>query len=130
MEKEVVLACRQVCLAVLVMVLASACVRTSEEHTVMPPPTYPLSQDNLGYGVVIVQYTRVGSEPSDDSFSPGHLRRGSVVRVTQRRLLTDGTQSESWVFVDGAAKGWLRESLLEMYDNQMQAQTAAKSLGR
>ena len=115
--------------AALVIVLLTACIGNKEETPVIPPPTYPLSQVHIGYGVINVQYTRISSEPSEDSVSPGYLRRGSVVRVTERRLLRNSARGESWVFVEGAFNGWLRESLLDIYDNEMQAQTASRSMG-
>ena len=120
----------QVCLAICLAVLCGACARNREENPVIPPPTAPLSQAFVGYGVITAQYTRVSSDPTEDSVSPGHLRRGAVVRVTERRLLTSGTRAESWVFVEGDANGWLRESLLDMYDNEAQAQTASRMMGR
>jgi hypothetical protein len=63
----------------------------------MPPPTSPLSQAYIGYGVVNVSYTRINSAPEDDSASPGYLRRGAVVRIIERQALRDGGGSESWL---------------------------------
>ena len=122
------------CTALLIILLLVGCNGNKEETPVMPPPTYPLSQAHIGYGVINIQYTRVSAEPTEDSDSPGYLRRGSVVRVTERRLLRNSARSdarnESWVFVEGASNGWLRESLMDIYDNEMQAQTASNAMGR
>ena len=95
----------------------------------MPPATSPLSQAYIGYGVTNVSYTRINSMPDDDSVSPGYLRRGSVVRIIERRLLRNGGGSESWVYVEGAFNGWLRESLVDIYDNEPQAETASRAMG-
>ena len=96
----------------------------------MPPPTSPLSQAYIGYGVINVSYTRINSAPDEDSTSPGYLRRGSVVRITERRLSRNDGRAESWVFVEGAFSGWLRESLVDIYDNEPQAETASRLMGR
>jgi len=94
----------------------------------MPPPTSPLSQAYIGYGVINVSYTRVNSTPDDEGDSPGYLRRGSVVRIVERRLLRSEAAGESWVNVEGAFNGWLRESLVDIYDNEPQAQTASNAI--
>ena len=96
----------------------------------IPPPTSPLSQAHIGYGVVNVSYTRVSLMPDEDSVSPGYLRRGSVIRITERRMQKNEEKSESWVFVEGSFSGWLRESLVDIYENEAQAQTASRSMGR
>jgi hypothetical protein len=35
---------------------------------------------------------------------------------------------ESWVLVDGNYQGWLQEAVIDIYDNEAQAKTAAESL--
>ena len=121
---------RQVCIAVLLAALAASCGEKKEETPVIPPPTSPLSQAHIGYGVVNVSYTRVSLMPDEDSVSPGYLRRGSVIRVTERRQFRTDDKNESWVLVDGTFSGWLRESLVDIYENEAQAQTASRSMGR
>jgi len=96
----------------------------------MPPATSPLSQAYIGYGVINVSYTRINSAPEDESLSPGYLRRGSIVRVVERRTLKNGDRSESWVNVEGAFSGWLRESLVDIYDNEPQAETASNAINK
>jgi len=95
----------------------------------MPPPTSPLSQAYIGYGVINVSYTRVNSVPDDDSISPGYLRRGAVVRIVERQTLRNDDKNESWVHVEGTFNGWLRESLVDIYDNEPQAETASRAMG-
>ena len=116
------------CIA-LILSLCAACNGKKDEAPAIPPPTSPLSQTYIGYGVVNVSYTRVNSAPDDDSDSPGYLRRGAVVRIVERRLLRSDEKSESWLFVEGTFSGWLRESLVDIYDNGPQAETASKALG-
>jgi hypothetical protein len=138
----------------------SACSGKKEETPVIPPLTSPLSQSFIGYGVVNVSYTRVIANPEEDSpegpegktpegafpeetvpegtipegvASGSYLRQGSVVRIVQRRQVKNQDKLESWVQVDGASEGgagWLRESLVDIYDSEPQARTASESMGR
>jgi len=113
----------------------SGCHRSTEELPVIPPVTYPLAREYIGYGVVNISFTYLLSEPSPGGASRGYLRRGTVVRIIERRPVTDRRTSESWVLVEGnyeghgsLSRGWLRETTLEVYDNESQAQTASKAM--
>jgi hypothetical protein len=126
--------CGQVGAALLLLVLIAACTAKREEAPAMPPLTSPLTPAQIGFGVINVSFTRINSEPDESSVSPGHLRRGSVVRVIERRHIRNGGRSESWVLVkdahNEAIQGWLRETLVDVYDNEPQAETASRSMGR
>jgi hypothetical protein len=116
----------------LLLTLISAfmsCTRASEENPVIPPPTNPLSSHVVGYGVINVSYTHVVDQPSANAVSLGYLRQGSIVRIIERRSLTDAHGiSESWVFVDGNYRGWLQETVVNVYSNEAQAKTAGESM--
>jgi hypothetical protein len=59
--------------------------------------------------------------------SLGYLRKGSIARVLERRLLTDaGLSGEAWILVEGNYRGWLRETSADIYPLAVQAETAAK----
>ena len=120
--------------AVLVLFFLTACEVKKEETPVIPPLTSPLSQSFIGYGVVNVSYTRVTARPEEDNSgddaSPGYLRRGSVVCILQRRMVKNQNRNESWVLVEGSSTGWLKEALVDIYDNESQAVTASESMGR
>jgi hypothetical protein len=117
----------------MVFVLLSCDIK-KEETPVVPPLSSPLSQQYIGFGVINVSYTRisVGTEEDNpaENASPGYLRRGAVVRIHERRLVKNEGKVESWVLVEGTSKGWLRESLVDIYDNESQALTASESMGR
>jgi len=139
MKIEVKWLSSQVCRIVVLLILLSACGRKKEETPVIPPLTSPLSQSFIGYGVVNVSYTRVSAQPeednsagnlAEDSSSPGYLRRGSVVCIVRRRLVKNQEKPESWVLVSGSCTGWLKESLVDIYDTESQARTASESMGR
>ncbi|MDR2786728.1 MAG: hypothetical protein LBB83_12535 [Treponema sp.] len=102
--------------------------RNTGAAAVVPPPTPPLTRPVLGYGVISVSYTHVTAEPSQAGLSLGFFRRGSVVNVIERRSINHGEFAESWVFVEGVYRGWLREDVIRIYDNEARAKTAAESL--
>ena len=121
--------CGQVYHAVFMIFLLAACNGRREEAPAMPPPTLPLTQAQIGFGVVNVSYTRVNSEPDENSALSGHLRRGSVVRIIERRLIQTSGRPESWVQIEANFQGWLRETLVDIYNNEHQARTAAATMG-
>jgi hypothetical protein len=110
----------------------------NEEINLTPPVTPPLSRGEIGYGVVNVSYTHVVDQPDSKGLSLGYLRRGSVVRVLERR--SPGTQINEnaaaprnpWVLVEGRGEGdspgWLPEAVIDIYSSEAQALTAAESL--
>jgi len=118
---------RQVFLAVFVSLSLTACNLRKDEKPVSPPLTFPLSQSYIGYGVINVSYTRLSADIEENSSSAGYLRQGSVVRIIERRLVKSEEKTEAWVLVDGTSKGWLKESLIDIYGNESQAVTASKT---
>jgi hypothetical protein len=112
------------------LIAPCSCGGKRNETPVVPPATPALSREVIGYGVINVSYTHVTAEPEDGGASPGYLRRGSLVRVVERRTVKTGKTPESWVLVDGAYRGWLREAMVDIYDNEPQARTAAESMAR
>jgi len=62
--------------------------------------------------------------------SLGYLRRGSLVRVIERRTITGAGKPRSWVLTEGPPQGWLREDVMDIYASESQAKTASESVGR
>jgi hypothetical protein len=124
----------QGCWLVFALLIAASCNGKKEEIPVVPPLTSPLSQSFIGFGVVNVSYTRVTVQPEEENSegisSGGYLRRGSVVPIFERRVVNNQGKSESWVLVGGPSEGWLKESLVDIYDSEPQAHTASESMGR
>jgi hypothetical protein len=112
--------CQALTLAVLL--LLGACSRAPEELPLTPPATPPLSRSVIGYGVVNSSYTHVLNDPASESVSLGHLRRGEVVDILERK--------KSWIRVNSAYKGWIKEEGVLFYENKAQAKTASESLRR
>ncbi|MDR2535507.1 MAG: hypothetical protein LBD29_05675 [Treponema sp.] len=107
-----------------------SCTRKTEEVIIVPPPTYPLSQSAIGYGVINESFTLVMKEPAQSEISLGHLRKGSIVRVLERRSISNQGKSELWVLVEGTYRGWLKEEFVDIYDLEAQAGTAALVMNR
>jgi hypothetical protein len=106
---------------------AVSCGRAAAERPVIPPPTDPLRRAFIGYGVVSVYYPPVLDEPGGGN-TLGYLRRGSLVRVLERRPPEGAGSAEPWVLVEGTCRGWLPERVIQVYENEAQARTAAESL--
>ena len=101
-----------------------------QDENIIPPLTSPLSGNSIGFGVIKTSFTHVIAEPKENSASLGYLRRGALVRVVERRIVNDSGGSQSWVMVDTEQKGWLREEVMDIYDNESRAKTAARSMSR
>jgi hypothetical protein len=121
--------------SLLVLFAFPGCRRSTTETPVLPPVTHPLVRDSIGYGVVSVSFTHFLSEPGPAGSSQGYIRRGTVVRVIERRQLIIRGNSESWVLAEGnylepgaAIRGWLQETTVEIYDNESRAITASKAM--
>jgi hypothetical protein len=113
---------------IFVCVLLVSCGGKGEEKPVIPPATSPLSRPVIGYGVINVSYTHVNAEPKEGAGSPGYFRRGSLVRIIERRQVKIDERADSWVLVEGAYRGWLKEEVVDIYDNEFQAKTAEESM--
>jgi hypothetical protein len=119
----------------LIVVLFFFSCRQKEEIRLAPPAMPPLSRGEIGYGVVNVSYTHAANEPGGQGLSLGYLRRGSVVRILERRVSggRNATSPETWVRVEGRdagfdTLGWLPESVIDIYSTEAQARTASDSL--
>jgi hypothetical protein len=113
-----------------------SCQRSSDDIPLVPPPTHPLVRDFIGYGVVNTSFTHIMDKPGREGTSQGYLRKGSLVRIIERRSLSDRGNVEFWVYIDGTdqdtaeleAKGWLSESALDIYDSKARALTASEAM--
>ena len=112
----------------------SGCRRSAEELPVLPPATHPLSRDYIGYGVVNVSFTHLLNEPGSGGTSLTYLRRGTVLRIIERRTLLTLENSELWVLAEGnsgadnSSRGWLREAALDIFDSESRAKTASEAM--
>jgi hypothetical protein len=132
MRLKVLPLCRQG----LLLLLLLSCNRNTEEIPVIPPLTSPLSREFIGYGVVNESFIHVVNEPKPDELSLGYLRKGSLVKIIERRALPNRGNVEIWVLVEapystvpeGKIQGWLMEETLNVYDTESRALTASETM--
>ena len=115
----------------------ASCRRGSEELPVVPPATHPLSREYIGFGVINVSFAHLLEESSSTAVSLGYLRRGTVVRIIERRVTVSRGGEETWVFVEGnyqgpgsVSNGWLPETALVIYDSESRANTASRTMSQ
>ena len=114
--------------------LFNSCNSRREEVPVIPPVTSPLSRDYIGFGVITASFTHITAEPSQDSVSLGYLRRGSLIRIIKRQTIRTQEGFVTWVLTDGTTRdesvtpGWLKEEVMDIYDNESQARTASEQI--
>ena len=123
--------CDQVLLCLLLISISAGCSRSTDESPIAPPLTFPLARDYIGFGVVNVSFTHLLTEPGPAGVSLGYLRRGSVVRIIERRQLIN--RDESWVRAEGnyssqAIQGWLPEDNIDVFESESRAITASKAM--
>jgi len=120
----------QLCLLLCIIALGS-CSANREEKPVIPPETSPLTKGYIGFGVITTSFTHVNEDPTDDSQSLGYLRRGSLVRIIRRQVVRTPEGFVSWVLTDSQVRqGWLKEEVMDIYNSESQARTAADSLSK
>ena len=106
------------------------CGGNKEDTHIIPPVTSPLSDSYVGFGVINVSYISVRESPEEGSPSIGYLRRGSLVRVLERRTIIDNTGPSTWVLTEGNSNGWLREEEMDIYSSESRAKTASENMSR
>jgi len=111
---------------VFICFLFFSCKAAKEEAPVNPPETSLLSRNYIGYGVITDSFTHICLDPSEQSESLGYLRRGTLVKVIRRQALKIADGYVSWVLIDTEPQGWLKEDVLDIYDNESQAKTASE----
>ena len=119
----------QLCIFICLIILCS-CGAKKEELPVVPPVTSPLSREYIGFGVITDSFTHITADPAENSPSLGYLRRGSLVRIIRRQIVRTQDNFVSWVLTDGTQQGWLREDVMDIYDNESQARTASEAMSK
>ncbi len=119
-------------LALLVLAFPS-CGRFGESSIKLP--TTPILTGGLGWAVVKEAYVRLKESPSDAAKDLDHLRRGGVYPLEARNIGPDASsvadkdgplKPSIWYGLSSeGSKGWVRESELDIYATQSQAEKAA-----
>jgi hypothetical protein len=112
------------------LMFSASCEGRSGAAAIIPPPTDPLKGGPIGYGVINAPYTHVVDTPNAQGASLGYLRKGTIVKVVERRSVRNQRKVyASWVYVEGSSSGWLPEGKVDIYDNESRAITASESMG-
>ena len=116
----------------LLLVLSALCACSSKktETPVIPPVTSPLSRDYIGFGVITASFTHIAADPSEESNYLGYMRRGSFVRIVRRQIVKTQDDFVSWVLTGDEQQGWLKEEVMDIYENESQARTASELMSR
>ena len=113
-----------------IFLILASCSPKNEDVVIIPPVTFPLSKPYIAYGVINISYTQLNNLPKDNNsqngISFGYLRKGSIVNILERKQENIDGKIETWVLVQGEATGWIKESLVDIYENERQAQTASQ----
>ena len=122
-------------LIILSLAFLSGCVRPAAEQPPTPPATHPLARQYIGFAVVNASFVHLLSEPGPSGSSQAYIRRGTVLRVVERRQLIIRGSSVTWILAEyhgagSVSSGWLEESLVEIFDNESRANTAARNMLR
>jgi len=124
--------CIILCIFTLGILPVTSCKVRRDEKPVIPPLTSPLTRDYIGFGVITTSFTHITEDPAENSRSLGYLRRGSLVRIIRRQVIRTQEGYVSWVLTDGRQdgnqQGWLKEDVMEIYNNESQAKTASESM--
>jgi hypothetical protein len=123
-------------LLILALFFAVSCGRQNEDVRLEPPPTDPLLREFIGYGVINISFVHIAGEPRENSVSQGYLRKGSLVKIIERRSVNNRRNVELWLSIfasgqaspDGGFSGWIRESDVDIYDNESRARTASEAM--
>lgn len=108
-----------------------ACSGRSDLSEIEMPETSVLSL-RAEWAVVARAYTRVQELPEPEAQISAHLRRGTVVEITDKSTFTDTMNDETsnWYRVRaGDIAGWVFGSALNLYNSEKQARNAADLLG-
>ena len=77
------------------------------------------------YAVITEPYTAFRMESDINSNVVGHGRRGDILVVKSTQFIKKGNSKTDWYEFD---QGWLPESVLTIYNNKLQAESASKKI--
>jgi len=99
-----------------------ACSKRYETIDLSSAPLLPVDSQ---WGVIIDPYAIYRSEPSLSAAPAGYGRRGDLHEIKGRRILSEEKTQVVWYqFSDG----WLPQTSVRVYSNELRAQAAAKEI--
>ncbi|MBN1617359.1 MAG: hypothetical protein JW875_08595 [Spirochaetales bacterium] len=115
---------KRLCACVLCAFCFVSCSRkTSFADLSFPSSSRVSSQDR--YALIIDPYVSLRDEPGDSGITVSHGRRGDIVLITGRKIVSSEGKRSKWIH---SSKGWLPESSVYLYSSEQTARTAAQEL--
>jgi len=112
----------------LLSLMISSCFLSPPDKQLSPPATFPLSRTLLGYVLITDSYTQLLDRRGNDGGALGVLRKGTILPVIERRIMSGDEKTEIWLYVAAEEKGWIRESSGQLFQTETQAKTALRTL--
>lgn len=85
----------------------------------------PLLPVDSQWALVMDPYALYRSEPSASATTAGYGRRGDLREVMGKRIVSENKKQVIWYQF---SSGWLPESSVQIYSNELKATSAAKNL--
>ncbi len=85
----------------------------------------PLLPVDSSWAVIVAPYAIYRSEPNLSATVAGYGRRGAVQEIVGQRIMTEDKKQVIWYQF---SSGWLPESSIQVYSNELKAQSAAREL--
>lgn len=85
----------------------------------------PVIQFDQEWAVIIEPYALFRQDADFSADTTAHGRRGDVICVTGKKILYSGNKQSVWYNFE---QGWLPDTSVQIYSNQLKAQNAAAGL--
>lgn len=111
-----------VCILFSVLCLMTGCKRRS---AIIDLTEAPILQVDSQWALVLDPYAIYREEPGLEATATGYGRRGDLQELKGRRMITENKVTTTWYQFE---LGWLPETSVQIYSNQLKAATAARDL--
>lgn len=111
-----------VCILFVALCLMTGCKRRS---AIIDLTEAPLLQVDSQWALVLDPYAIYREEPGLAAKATGYGRRGDLQELKGRRMMTENKVTTTWYQFE---LGWLPETSVQIYSNQLKAATAARDL--
>lgn len=109
-------------LLILVATSFTGCSKTGREADLSISENLAVSHE---WCVITIPYAAFKEVPSEKAEVINHGRRSDIYEVIGKKYITEKNQTILWYQSD---KGWLPETSVIVYENQLKAQTASESM--
>jgi hypothetical protein len=110
-------------LSLLALFFASCSGKRSLESIELPPT--PVISETDRYGLILDPYISLRDQPGETGVTVAHARRGDIMAVLGKKLVSESGESEVWVNLES---GWVNEQSIQLFSGKDKAENAASSL--